>query len=110
VGRPVPTIQKKLASKPVKSAGSLRVKNYRHGLGVKTGPVHVPGWTGSTGNRPNRIGSHRFCEPCQILPVVSKHLILQKNNFYPHFFHSRAGLNNTVVIYVFMAGLENGWT
>jgi hypothetical protein len=37
---------KKPAGKPVKPAGSRRLKNFRHGLGVGTGPVHVPGRTG----------------------------------------------------------------
>jgi hypothetical protein len=36
----------------------------RHGFGVRTEPIHIPGRTGSNGNRPNRTGSHRFCEPC----------------------------------------------
>jgi hypothetical protein len=53
---------KKSAGKPVKPAGSLRLTKFRHGLEVGTGPVRVPGRTGSTGNRPNRTGSHRFCE------------------------------------------------
>jgi hypothetical protein len=49
---------KKPAGKPVKLAGSLGLKKFRHGLEVGTGPVRVPGRIGSTGN-----GSHRFCEP-----------------------------------------------
>jgi hypothetical protein len=46
-----------------KPAGSVGIKNYRHGLGLGTGPVRVPGRTGSTGNRLNRSGSQRFGEP-----------------------------------------------
>jgi hypothetical protein len=49
---------------PKKPASSVGIKNYRHGLGLGTGPVRVPGGTGSTGNRPNRSGSQRFGEPC----------------------------------------------
>jgi hypothetical protein len=49
-----------------------------HGLGVGTGPVHVPGRTDSTGNRPNRTGSctgpdrfHREpAEPDRFPPVL----------------------------------------
>jgi hypothetical protein len=48
----------------VKPAGSLVLKKYRHGLWVGTGPVRVPGRTGSTGNWPNRSGSQRFRQPC----------------------------------------------
>jgi hypothetical protein len=55
---------KKPGGLPVKPAGLPLSKICRHGFGVGTGPVHVPGWTGSTGNRSNRTGSHRFCEPC----------------------------------------------
>jgi hypothetical protein len=68
VGSPLPTVQKK-AGKPVKPTGSLGLTKFRHGLGVGTGPVRVPGRTGSHrfcepwSLRPNRTGSHRFCEP-----------------------------------------------
>jgi hypothetical protein len=54
---------KKPAGIPVKPTGSLRFQIYSHGLGVGTGPVRVPSRTGSTGNRPNRTGSHRLCKP-----------------------------------------------
>jgi hypothetical protein len=57
--RPVSTV-KKTVGKPVKPAGLLLLKKYRHGLLVGTGPIRVPGRTGSTGNRPNRSGSQRF--------------------------------------------------
>jgi hypothetical protein len=70
VGRPVPTVLKKPAGIPVKPAGSLRVKNIRHGLGVGTGPVRVPSRTGSTRNR---TGSHRFCEPWQVQVATKTH-------------------------------------
>jgi hypothetical protein len=36
---------------------------------VGTGPVRVPGRTGSTGNRPNRSGSQRFRQPCVRLAI-----------------------------------------
>jgi hypothetical protein len=38
---------KKPVGKPVKPAGLLFFKKYRHGLLVGTGPVRVPGRTGS---------------------------------------------------------------
>jgi hypothetical protein len=55
-----PRFKKKPVGKPVKPAGLLLLKKYRHGLLVGTGPVRVPGRTGSTGNRPNRSGSQQF--------------------------------------------------
>jgi hypothetical protein len=42
---------KKTVGKPVKPAGLLLLKKYRHGLLVGAEPVRVPGRTGSTGNR-----------------------------------------------------------
>jgi hypothetical protein len=54
---------KKPDGKPAKPTGSLMLKNFRHGLGVGTVPVHVPGQTDSTGNWPNRPGSQRFGKP-----------------------------------------------
>jgi hypothetical protein len=54
---------KKPAGKPVKPIDSVGIKNCNHGLGLGTGPVRVPGQTGSTGNRPNRSGCQRFGDP-----------------------------------------------
>jgi hypothetical protein len=51
----VPTNQKKPAGKPVKPAGSVGIKKYRHGLGLGTGPV--PPGTGRTGPVPNGSGN-----------------------------------------------------
>jgi hypothetical protein len=56
----------------VKPAGSLRLENFRHSLGVGTGLVHIPGQIGSSGNRPNRPGSQWFGEPCLQLKKLSK--------------------------------------
>jgi hypothetical protein len=39
--------KKKLTGKPVKPAGSVGLKKYRHGLGLGTGPVRVPDRSGS---------------------------------------------------------------
>jgi hypothetical protein len=52
---------KKSGGLAVKSTGLPFSRIYRHGFGWE--PVHVPGRTGSTGNRPNWTGSQRFCEP-----------------------------------------------
>jgi hypothetical protein len=54
---------KKPGGLPVKPTGLPFLRICRHGFGVGIRPVHVPGRTGSTGNQPNRPGSHRFCEP-----------------------------------------------
>jgi hypothetical protein len=57
VNRPVSEKEKNRSGLPVEPTGSPRYLNYKHGFRVGTGPVHVPGRTGSTGNRPNRSGS-----------------------------------------------------
>jgi hypothetical protein len=69
VNRPVSEKEKpvRFTAEP---AGSPSYVKYMHGFRVGTGPVHVPGRTGSTGNRSNRSGSHRFREPWVVVEVV----------------------------------------